>query len=493
LDVPLKKMSSEDIILRAVKGVNEGQCQHYETLVQELKKTTLDSPSCYLAAFRQAVRHINKKHETLIGVLLNIDWTSYDDETARHFIEFLADLISVKTFYVKVCIRSLIKQFVSKTELFDDDQQFALKKKCDHIHTALQTIIHIAPLSSKFVVDAVKQSFPYLGKSLFILETYFVQVLQLAVYVHDARFQLLQLLIDKLISVDVLTHRQQKDQIHSKKELSCNNEEENMTKMDQLMTLFFAYIDSVSFEEGVLDYNAAGSLFKDLLCVFEHFMIKTQCTHVQFMLFHMASLHRDFMEAFLATCWGILQDPNYASILRQTSACYLSSFLARAKFVDISIVRRELRNLSAWIHRYIDYQDDNTQIAKTKHGPFYSACQALFYIFVYHHKLLVETPADITFTKSLNLARIVTSRLNPLKYCLESVVGMFARVTRMYQIVFCYSIIERNNRSLENMSEHCKVIEGDGSMGTFFPFDPYMLPKSGKWIQPLYCLWNDVE
>jgi len=52
-------MSSEDIILRAVKGVNDGQCQHYETLVQELKKTTLDSPSCYLAAFRQAVRHIN--------------------------------------------------------------------------------------------------------------------------------------------------------------------------------------------------------------------------------------------------------------------------------------------------------------------------------------------------------------------------------------------------------------------------------------------------
>lgn len=197
---------------------------------------------------------------------------------------------------------------------------------------------------------------------------------------------------------------------------------------------------------------------------------------------------------FIATCWKILQDPNYASVIRQSSGCYLSSFLARAKYVNREVVVDQIKRLCEWTHRYIDLQDENSRADKNKHGPFYSACQALFYIFLYHYKSLLESSDGLTFLKSLNLVRVVTSRLNPLKFCLESVVNLFARVTRMYQIVFCYSIIERNNRinfqQINNNGSSEETSKADEHDKSFFPFDPYLLPNSNKWVTPYYVNWN---
>ena len=190
------------------------------------------------------------------------------------------------------------------------------------------------------------------------------------------------------------------------------------------------------------------------------------------------------------TCWEILQNPNYAVIIRQATAGYLASFLARAKYVDKNVIKMQLKKFSEWIHRYIDFQDGNNICADfSKHGPFYSTCQALFYVFVYHYKYLLEAPDGIEFIKSLNFIRIVTSKLNPLKYCVNTVVNMFARITRMYEIVFCYSVIERNNRNvLKELAFGTNVTLNQIQM--FFPFDPYMLPKSGKLINPLYSEWK---
>lgn len=66
---------------------------------------------------------------------------------------------------------------------------------------------------------------------------------------------------------------------------------------------------------------------------------------------------------------------------------------------------------------------------------------------------------------------------------------MFARVTRIYEIVFCYSVIERNNRSM--LSEFTLTNGGvHKHLEIFFPFDPYMLPNSLKFIKPVYLEWT---
>lgn len=85
------------------------------------------------------------------------------------------------------------------------------------------------------------------------------------------------------------------------------------------------------------------------------------------------------------------------------------------------------------------------------------------------------------FLQGLNLAKIVTCRLNPLRVCLPPVVSNFASVTRHYQLVYCYSIIEHNARN--NLPQVYRDSTGTATtsekiyLDTFFPFDPYILQR----------------
>ena len=82
--------------------------------------------------------------------------------------------------------------------------------------------------------------------------------------------------------------------------------------------------------------------------------------------------------------------------------------------------------------------------------------------------------------QSLNLTKIVTCRLNPLRVCVPTVVQHFAAVTRTYQLAYCYTVMERNSRS------NIPVVQSSNRLtpwlDTFFPFDPYVLKRSGKCI-----------
>lgn len=87
-------------------------------------------------------------------------------------------------------------------------------------------------------------------------------------------------------------------------------------------------------------------------------------------------------------------------------------------------------------------------------------------------------------------------QLNPLKVCLPSVTNMFAAITRKYQVVFCYTIIERNNRQVlpvvRSSAGGDGVTTNTNPLDSFFPFDPYLLKRSGQLIEPLYQAWDEL-
>ena len=66
---------------------------------------------------------------------------------------------------------------------------------------------------------------------------------------------------------------------------------------------------------------------------------------------------------------------------------------------------------------------------------------------------------------------------------------------RNYQIVFCYAIIETNNRYAlpETFSnyDHQTGQAPSNLLYTFFPFDPYVLKRSLVFIQPIYNDYPD--
>ncbi|OBZ70314.1 hypothetical protein A0H81_09609 [Grifola frondosa] len=83
----------------------------------------------------------------------------------------------------------------------------------------------------------------------------------------------------------------------------------------------------------------------------------------------------------------------------------------------------------------------------------------------------------------------------------------FARVAHSTGFIYCYPILEANRRS-----EYAPTIPSPGissnarppshslmlghsmtsELNTFFPFDPYKLPKSSSYIQGVYREWSSV-
>lgn len=77
----------------------------------------------------------------------------------------------------------------------------------------------------------------------------------------------------------------------------------------------------------------------------------------------------------------------------------------------------------------------------------------------------------------------------------------FARVAHATGFVYCYSIMDANRRSdyaPSPPSTHGPkpklVVENamTSELNTFFPFDPYKLPRSGSYIQGVYREWSSV-
>ncbi|WVR06475.1 hypothetical protein IAU60_003506 [Kwoniella sp. DSM 27419] len=138
------------------------------------------------------------------------------------------------------------------------------------------------------------------------------------------------------------------------------------------------------------------------------------------------------------------------------------------------------------------------------------------------------------------LQRAITSDLNPLLGCNHTIVSTFAKVAHHTNFAYCFSIIEANqqsahpprNTSATNVSATTSSTEyrdraagrnggarngGDGKsrmsaassgsqtlprqarafnveagLDNYFPFDPYDLPRSKRFVERLYRTWADV-
>lgn len=365
------------------------------------------------------------------------------------------------------------------------------------------------------------------------MECYVHNLLRISVYFPTLRHEILELIIEKLLKLDVNAPRQDIEEAEEEMAAQAGrgadapeglfnmDEDEEAERdaqehpdfldemvhpvaerLDILLSLLFFYMRDVCFVDGKMDVCRAKDLYRDLVTIFDKLLLPTHASfHVQFFMFFMCSFKLGFAEAFLDHLWKKMQDPNNPAIIRQAAGNYIGSFLARAKFIPLITVKSCLDLLVNWLHAYIDNQDSGTRAFcdVAIHGPFYSACQAVFYTFVFRHKQLLSgnLREGLRYIQSLNFERIVMSQLNPLKICLPSVVNFFAAITSKYQIVFCYTIIERNNRQMlpviRNTAGGDSVQTCTNPLDSFFPFDPCVLKRSRKFIDPIYQVWEGMN
>ncbi|XP_071765957.1 RNA polymerase I-specific transcription initiation factor RRN3 [Centroberyx gerrardi] len=535
---PMKTVRFGGSVVETLAKYKQGDSSDYELLKHQLADPEIKDAQIinWLQEFRNCVTQLSKDHEQLIYTILRLPWVGRSPAVVEEYLAFLSNLVSAQTVYLCACLKMVVSHFTPKrvkiceggVDISDsDDEDENLPRNFDQCHQALQVITRYVPSTSRFLMPILHENFPFVQKSSRTLECYVHNLLRVTVYIPSIRRDVLEVIIGKMLKLDVSASRSEIEEVEENAMQNQSAEEcteEGLFDMDEdvpadktsrigamthpvaerldtLMAVLLAYIKDVCHVNGCLDVERTKELYRDLLNVFDKLILPTHAScHVQYTLFYLCSFRLALAEAFLDHLWKILQSPSQPAVLRQAAAGYLGSFLARANFIPVATVRACLDLLLSWIHRYIDSQDSSGRQACCDinlHGPFYTTCQAVFYTLIFRHRAILEgnMKKGLAYLQSLNLERVVMCQLNPLKVCLPSVTNMFAAITRKYQVVFCYTLIERNNRHVlpvvrSSTGGDC-ITTNTNPLDSFFPFDPYLLKRSGQLIEPLYQVWEE--
>ncbi|XP_057201859.1 RNA polymerase I-specific transcription initiation factor RRN3 [Triplophysa rosa] len=537
---PLKTVRFGGSIASTLVKLKQGDTSGYELIKHQLSDPDIKEAQIinWLQELRSCVTQLGKDHEQLIYVVLRLPCFGRSQDVAEEYLAFLSNLVSAQTVYLRPCLKSVISHFTPKririqegnVDISDsDDEDENLPRILNQCHQALQMIVKYVPSTSRFLMPILSERFPFVQKSPRTLECYVHNLLRVTVYVPALRRDLLELIISKMLALDVSAPRSEIEEVEGAAESDAGgesrddclfnmDEEEDLPldssrpvdeaemahpvaeRLDTLMTVLVAYIKDICHVDGSLDIEKTKALYKDLLCVFDKVVLPTHAScHVQFLMFYLCSFRLGLAEAFLDHLWKQFQSPSQPPVLRQAAAGYMGSFMARAKFLPVSTVKACLDLLVHWLHLYIDSQDSGSKAFcdVNLHSPFYTACQAVFYTLIFRHNAILEgnMKKGLAYLQGLNLERIVMCHFNPLRVCLPAVTNMFAAITRKYQLVFCYTIIERNSRHVlpvVRSSVGGSSVSADvNPLDTFFPFDPYLLKRSGKVIEPIYQVWEE--
>ncbi|XP_053132588.1 RNA polymerase I-specific transcription initiation factor RRN3 [Hemicordylus capensis] len=517
-----------EILLKYQKGeTTDFDLLKHQLLDPDIKDGQLIN---WLHEFRSSVTYLTKEFEQLVNVLLKVPWVGRSPLVVEEYLALLSNLVSAQTIYLRPCLAMIVSHFVPPritirendmdvSDTDDDDEN--VSGGFNTCHRALQTIAKYVPLTPQFLMPVLVEKFPFANKSERTLQCYVHNVLRISGYIPTLRHDILELVIEKLLKIDVSAPRKDieaaeeaeredtaEEGLFEMDEDGENPEKDDMMahpiaeRLDILMIVLFSYIKDICHVNGKLDIGNTKDLYRDLVAIFDKLILTTHGScHVQYVIFYLCSFKLGIAEAFVEHVWKKLQNPNTPAVIRQAAASYIGSFLARAKFVPVVTVKACLDLLVNWLHLYIDNQGTGSKAFcdVALHGPFYAACQAVLYVVVFRHKQILDEnlKKGLAFLQKLNFERIVMCQLNPLMVCLPSIVNFFAAITRKYQVAFCDTIIERNRRQV------LPVVRSSGGgdsvemctnpLDSFFPFDPCILKRSKNIINPLYQFWEEQD
>jgi RNA polymerase I-specific transcription initiation factor RRN3 len=422
------------------------------------------------------------------------------------------------------------------------------------IHETLAIIMRYNSMASSFLAPIISTSYPFSDDKAKTHVEYIRNIYKVTEYVPEIRGEILALVMDKLCKIDVQMQvdmddidddleeqlvgdaiRNEEDDDNLSDDGSVSSEEsvepeeqrlkevkDLMLKLDSVMDVQFSYYESI-FEKGDLMEN--DRTYQTLLAQFQSIVIPTyRSRHTQFLLFHFSQMSTDFIERFVATCSHLAIDSNRPPLLRASACAYLASYIARGAHVPGFVVRDVFDLLCSQLERLRALHEPKcTGPDLRRYGTYYAIVQALLYAFCFRWRDLIVTPdgtppsdADIVYHEgdfqwhgSVHeiVRRNIFCKLNPLRICAPNIVLQFARMAKHLRFAYVDSLIETNKRVRLSRSLASAYLNGIGGretaltgkkgeeaflMDAYFPFDPYVLPRSKRWVEHDYVQWRPV-
>ena len=386
--------------------------------------------------------------------LLKLSWADQGETVARAFIEFLVSLISANVKFVKPAVKILVENLKGTNDQISDPDLL------QNTHEAFKGMLEVAPLTSREeILRQIVNRFPFYKMPTYKQICYISSVLEMSRYIPDSREQILRLVMERLIKLDAHLSRDYIDAAYRQQsEGTCSELDRTVQTLDMYMELMFTFVKESTHEkneDGVDEFRRekAGPLVDCLLDIHVSHLLPTfNITHTQFLFLYLASLAPDISLKFMNRNWKTFINVNQPSVIRQTAIAYIASYLARAKVVSSGQVISYLDRISGWAMDYVNTRDSSVEKGDfvladiSRHGPFYAACQAIFYVFAFRHSEITNTVERISKLKAMSWQSLVTASLNPLRVCLPGIVKSFAAISKDYQLAYCTAILERNNR-----------------------------------------------
>ncbi|RCH96533.1 hypothetical protein CU097_012786 [Rhizopus azygosporus] len=559
------KLMMKTFILGALREKEQGNTSRYNELVELLYKdpSSPDAPSTlklytWIVVLSQSVSLLDKSCSNLVEAVLQVDWSFRNRGFVNAYIDFLENLVSAHAIYVAPIINSLVQGFRFRNQL-PQNTKITRTQAYDRYHEALQCILQLIPTGANSLFVSLVRHMPHKRFNSAEQAAYVKNILVVSEYVPVLRKQILGLIIDQMVQIDaqiqieldeidedvefevynmnfdedyeseasetededdisdVESVDSQSSQMDPDKKDSIEEIKYMVRKLDAMMQLSFQYFQKCA---QTASSEVLHEIFYALVDIFDRAVLKTlKSRYTQFLLFYFCSLNvHEYSDYFLDHLLQHITDPLKPNVTRVAAAAYISSYVARAKFLDSSTIQRVVLALSTWCDGYMDMHESSVRnLDCTKHDVFYAVVQATMYIFCFRWRDLVidnelEIEDDIeddmyseehrhltrpengfgsgasrTWCLGLrNLPRLVMSKFNPLKICSQAVVRQFAKLARSTHFMYVYPVIEKNREIFVPGLGSSNLLQ---TVQTFFPFDPYKLDGSKVFVDNIYYEW----
>ncbi|PLN77932.1 RNA polymerase I-specific transcription initiation factor RRN3 superfamily [Aspergillus taichungensis] len=423
------------------------------------------------------------------------------------------------------------------------------------VHMALRHVMQLIPSGSGTLSPILSMQFPFDSDPAKTNIAYTRNLIRVIGYAPELQADILALVTEKLVKIDVqiqvdmedIEDEEGEDVLHHVSPEALVEEDdddnasvmsdesvdpesrrvkaikENIVKLDGMIDSLFEYY-APPFTSGTLDDKE--NALDLLLSHFQTIVLPTyRSRHTQFLLFHYSQSSSILVDRFAATCISLIFNKTQPAIMRQSAAAYLASFVARGAHISGEVVRDVYDLLGTHLNNLRSECESSCRGPDLRrYGPFYSTAQALLYIFCFRWRDLTTAaiegdtpeqvddlePEDIIFPPSVKsvLQQAIHSKLNPLKVCSPAIVAEFARISQHLNFMYVFSILETNKRlrisSYRNMaaladprfSQVEREIRAGDDLGyqldAYFPFDPYQLPRSRRWLEGDYIEYRGI-
>ncbi|QIW95746.1 hypothetical protein AMS68_001264 [Peltaster fructicola] len=321
------------------------------------------------------------------------------------------------------------------------------------------------------------------------------------------------------------------ESVSSSEETSTEEEERlkelklKVSKMDCTMDLLFEHYDPI-IRDGTQPEDNEG--FTQLLNHFLTLVLPNRTRHAQFLLFHFSQISVDHITLFAQRC---LEQgfSDGVPTQRVQAIAYLSSFVARGTHLSKTTVQEIFGIFCEYLEQMRKrYEPSCRGPDRKSYMLYYAVAQAILYIFCFRWRdLVIHSPENDDADESEEddiladrgeldwlpgireaLQKNIFGPMNPLKVCAPAIVTEFANIARHVRFMEVLSKVEANKRLRLGQTYAYYGFPGGIDVGRretawdrksgdahhqlepYFPFDPYHLPNSKKWIEGDYNEWK---